>query len=80
MVAGVALQLGLGLLLIRAPGSRAAFELLNRAVILLEDATRAGTSLVFGFLGGAPLPGDAIVVDDRSAGHVVICSGRRRLL
>jgi CNT family concentrative nucleoside transporter len=60
IIAGVALQLALGLLFIRAPGSRAFFHLLNRLVTLLEDATRAGTSFVFGFLGGADLPFDEL--------------------
>lgn len=56
VIAGVVLQLALGLLFIRAPGSRTFFHLLNRLVVLLEDATRAGTSFVFGYLGGADLP------------------------
>jgi CNT family concentrative nucleoside transporter len=29
---------------------------LNKAVQAIEESTRAGTSFVFGYLGGAPLP------------------------
>lgn len=32
------------------------FLSLNRLVLSLEEATRAGTSFVFGYLGGASLP------------------------
>ena len=53
---GLALQLGLGLLLIKIPWFKTVFLALNRAVLSLEAATRAGTSFVFGYLGGGPLP------------------------
>jgi len=77
VVAGVVLQLALGLLFIRAPGSRAFFLLLNRLVIVLEDATRAGTSFVFGFLGGDPLPYEEITP---GASYVLACRGLPLLL
>ncbi len=35
-----------------------AFLLLNRAVTAIQTATQAGTSFVFGYLGGGPLPFD----------------------
>jgi concentrative nucleoside transporter, CNT family len=35
---------------------KAAFLKLNDALLLLEKATQAGTSLVFGYLGGGPAP------------------------
>jgi CNT family concentrative nucleoside transporter len=44
------------LLLIKFPPAAAAFLLLNDAVAALQSATDAGTALVFGYLGGAPLP------------------------
>lgn len=77
VVAGVILQLTLGLLFIRAPGSRAFFHLLNRLVVLLEDATRAGTSFVFGFLGGGMLPFEEITP---GASYVLACRGLPLLL
>jgi CNT family concentrative nucleoside transporter len=53
---GLALQFAIALILLRVPLVRNLFGLLNKAVILLEESTRAGTSFVFGYLGGAPLP------------------------
>ena len=53
---GLAVQLALALLLIKLPGSQVVFRWIGNAVDALVRATEAGTSLVFGFLGGAPLP------------------------
>jgi CNT family concentrative nucleoside transporter len=46
----------LGAALLHFPPLRAGFALVGDAVEALARATRAGTSLVFGYLGGAPLP------------------------
>lgn len=54
--AGLALQLGLTLLLLKMPGSKAAFLWLNDALLGLEKATQAGTAFVFGYLGGGSVP------------------------
>ncbi len=56
IAAGLGLQLLLALLLLKLPLFQDAFLLLNRVVMSLDEATRAGTSFVFGFLGGADLP------------------------
>ena len=61
---GLGMQLLLALLLLRAPGFRDAVNLANEAVEALAAATRAGSSFVFGYLGGAALPFE--VVEDRS--------------
>ena len=53
---GLAVQVLLALLLIKLPGSQIVFVWIGNAVAALVRATEAGTSLVFGFLGGAPLP------------------------
>jgi len=53
---GLALQLALAVLLLRVPVFSSVFALLNRVVMALEEATRAGTTTVFGFLGGGPVP------------------------
>ena len=53
---GIGLQLGIGLLLLKIPLFRKLFLSLNDAVLALEESTRAGTSLVFGYLGGGPQP------------------------
>ena len=54
--AGFALQLLLALLLLKLPFAKDAFLALNDALVALEKATQAGTSLVFGYLGGGPAP------------------------
>ena len=53
---GVVLTLVLAALLLKAPPVQQFFLALNEALLALERATQAGTSLVFGYLGGAPLP------------------------
>ncbi len=59
VAAGVALQIALALLLLKLPSSRQLFLLLNEMVFALEQATREGTSFVFGYLGGGELPFEA---------------------
>ena len=58
VVSGLALQLLFALILIRIPQSQSFFVVLNNGLAALEEATRAGTALVFGYLGGAPAPFD----------------------
>jgi CNT family concentrative nucleoside transporter len=53
---GIAIQLLVGLILLKVPVFREIFLLLNRVVLSLEEATTAGTGFVFGYLGGAELP------------------------
>ena len=55
-VIGIMLQVLVGLVLLKIPIFRDFFLLLNRLVLSLEEATTAGTSFVFGYLGGADLP------------------------
>ena len=45
---GLALQIVLGVVLLKAPGVRDALLYLNVVVIAIRDATQAGTGLVFG--------------------------------
>lgn len=56
IVAGLLSQFVLGLIFLKAPGSQQAFIWLNDGVLALMAATNAGTSLVFGYLGGGALP------------------------
>jgi CNT family concentrative nucleoside transporter len=58
LVAGLGLQLLIAVLLLQVPALRAVFALFGDGVNALAAATRQGTSLVFGYLGGAPLPFD----------------------
>ncbi len=56
VASGLALQVLLALALLKLPPVRDAFALLNDMVAALQQATEAGTSFVFGYLGGGPLP------------------------
>lgn len=58
VLVGFALQLTLGALLLKGPGVKSFFFSLNRAILWLEQSTQAGTSLVFGYLGGGQAPFD----------------------
>src|SRR5439155_21512022 len=50
------LETGLALVFLKLAAVKSAFLALNDALLVLERATQAGTSLVFGYLGGAPTP------------------------
>jgi len=54
--AGLALQFGLALLLLKVPLFKTVFSTLNDLILALDEATKAGTSFVFGYLGGGPAP------------------------
>ncbi|MGD9368697.1 MAG: nucleoside transporter C-terminal domain-containing protein [Desulfobacteraceae bacterium] len=71
VAAGVVLQLLLGLLLLKLPVFQQLFLGLNAVVLALEESTKAGTSMVFGYLGGGPLPFEA-----KAPGNVFILGFR----
>jgi concentrative nucleoside transporter, CNT family len=52
----VVLQFVLALVLIKLPASQHLFWFLNQGIEVLQAATLAGTSFIFGFIGGGPLP------------------------
>jgi len=56
VAAGLALQIALALLLLKVAAARSALLSLNVLVAALSAATKAGTSFVFGYLGGAAPP------------------------
>jgi CNT family concentrative nucleoside transporter len=56
VVVGLALQVTLAAALLHIPPLRAGFALLGGGVTALAEATKQGTALVFGYLGGGPLP------------------------
>jgi CNT family concentrative nucleoside transporter len=58
VVIGLVLTFGLALLLLKIPQTKTAFDWINRAVEAIAAATRAGTSFVFGYVGGGALPFD----------------------
>lgn len=83
---GIVLQLVLAVFLVKLPVSRGLFVWLNKAVLALEEATTAGTSVVFGYLGGAPLPfeepfpGASFVLAFRALPLVLVVSALSALL
>ena len=56
VLAGLAFQFALAAVLLKSPWIRAGVSGLNEVMHALERATEAGTALVFGYLGGGPLP------------------------
>ena len=56
ILAGIGMQLVVALILLKVPVFTDIFLVLNKAVEALESSTRAGTTFVFGYLGGGPLP------------------------
>ncbi len=55
---GLLATFGTAVLLLKVPGVKTAFAAINDAVGAISAATRAGTSFVFGYLGGGALPYD----------------------
>jgi CNT family concentrative nucleoside transporter len=64
---GLAATILTAIILIKIPVVAHAFGAINDAVGAIAAATRAGTSFVFGYLGGGPLPFDP-KADPRAAG------------
>ena len=56
LIRGVLFQFFLALLLLKVSLFQRAFEFLNQGVLAVQAATRAGTSTVFGYLGGGLSP------------------------
>src|SRR5271168_3572504 len=56
VVIGLAVTFFLALLLLKVPQTEIFFDWINRAVGAIAQATRAGTSFVFGYIGGGALP------------------------
>jgi len=56
VLVGLGIQAVLALVLLKMPFCRDLFMVLNRVVAALQEATGAGTSFVFGYLGGGELP------------------------
>lgn len=50
------LQLAIAVIVVRVPAVWAAVSVANQGVAAIEKATLVGSSYMFGFLGGAPLP------------------------
>lgn len=86
VVIGLILQFIIAFLLLKVPIFQSAFLLLNSVVIALENATRVGTTMVFGYLGGGtlpfeePFPGSAYILAFRGLPMVLLVSALSSLL
>ena len=58
VIVGLGVTVLLALLMLKVPQTEVAFSFINRAVEAIAAATRAGTSFVFGYIGGGALPFD----------------------
>src|SRR6204780_4226555 len=56
VIVGLAITFALAVLMLKVPQTAVAFDFINRAVDAIAAATRAGTSFVFGYIGGGALP------------------------
>jgi CNT family concentrative nucleoside transporter len=56
VAAGLAVTVALAALLLKVPQVKSAFAAINDAVDAIAAATRAGTSFVFGYVGGGQVP------------------------
>jgi len=83
---GLALQICLGLLMLKVPLFESIFMALNDFALSVEKATMAGTSFVFGYLGGGPLPfsepypGAAFILAFRALPIILIMSALSAVL
>jgi CNT family concentrative nucleoside transporter len=86
VTAGLALALALAAALLKVPAFKDVFAALNQLLGALERATQAGTSFVFGYLGGGPLPfaetaaGASFVLAFRALPLVLVVSALSSLL
>jgi CNT family concentrative nucleoside transporter len=86
VLSGLALQLALALVCLKLPPVKTAFLALNDALLVLERATQAGTSLVFGYLGGGAPPfeisneGASFILAFRALPLVLVISALSALL
>jgi CNT family concentrative nucleoside transporter len=86
VIIGLALQLLLAILLFNVPLFQSLFLVLNKMVLALENATTAGTGMVFGYLGGGtlpfaePFPGSAYILAFRGLPLVLLISALSSLL
>lgn len=86
IVAASVIQFVLAVLFLRVSWLQDGFALLNKSVVILQAATRAGTSLAFGYLGGAelpfeePYPGAAFILAFQALPIILVISALSALL
>jgi CNT family concentrative nucleoside transporter len=83
---GVIIQILIAVLLLKLPFLKFLFLSLNKLVVALEKSTVAGTSVVFGYLGGADLPyeekipGTSFILAFRALPLLIVISALSALL
>jgi CNT family concentrative nucleoside transporter len=83
---GLILQVLTGFILLKLPFSRELFVYINNLFQFLEESTNAGTSFVFGYLGGGSLPfdekfpGSSFILAFRALPLVLVMSALSSLL
>jgi CNT family concentrative nucleoside transporter len=86
VLVGVVFQIVLALVLLKVPPVQSFFILLNDAVLALQEATKAGTSFVFGYLGGSgtpfdlPYPGADFILTFQALPILIVMSALSSLL
>jgi len=86
IIAGIVLQIVLAAALLKLSLFKHVFIALNNALLVLEKAAQAGTSFVFGYLGGAPLPfaetgpGSSFTLAFRALPFILVISALSSLL
>jgi len=86
VIVGLLLQFAFALVLTRSSWCKEIFLACNRIALAVDQATQAGTSLVFGYLGGAGLPfqesypGAAFILAFRALPLVLVVSALSALL
>lgn len=86
IITGCVLQIAFAAALIKLPFFKQFFLALNDALLAIEEATQAGTSFVFGYVGGAPLPfadtgaGSSFVLAFRALPIILVVSALSSLL
>lgn len=86
VVTGLVLQVLIGFILLKLPLSRELFIFINKLFLFLEESTTAGTSFVFGYLGGGSLPfdekfpGSSFILAFRALPFVLVMSALSSLL
>jgi CNT family concentrative nucleoside transporter len=83
---GIVAQLVVAVILVKLPVIREFFTLVNGLALALEKATTAGTSFVFGYLGGGdlpftePFPGAAFILAFKALPLILVVSAISSLL
>ncbi|MFC1664001.1 NupC/NupG family nucleoside CNT transporter [Pseudomonadota bacterium] len=86
VVGGIALQLLLTVVFLKLPILKDFFLILNSIIGTLQQATNAGTSFVFGYIGGGPLPfeekqpGSSFILAFRALPLILVMSALSALL